>query len=370
MDYQKLPVVTVVLGAGASRDVLYVQRDTTAGYDPGPTMLSPLDRDFFDLLQQLEAHTPDGPDRESMRRVIHRVLSWEGEAIWRSMEKTFYSLHVSTVLEHKLFLPQVSPDPATQLVNDFLRCIRALLREAHGTRACDRHSLHLQGLYATDAIVTFNYDFVAEKGLAGLHGDRQSSPNKPFGDWFYAFSDRPEDAPDDVPTLYKLHGSLNWTLREDRNGEVRCAREDWPRTWAEFAKELDYSSKFANGYDAIDASLRPPILLPYWDKRIEEGMWLRTWKAAADQLRRTNVLVVWGYSLPATDLKARELFRLAFRPPANLRRVIVVDPSREVRDLWRGMFLGNLYWGFPSFDEFYGYSGLPHATGPDLLRGR
>jgi hypothetical protein len=56
--------------------------------------------------------------------------------------------------------------------------------------------------------------------------------------------------------------------------------------------------------------------------------------------------------LPTTDLKARELMRLAFRPGARLRKVAVIDPSTETQDRWRGMFLDKQFWRFRNYDEF------------------
>src|SRR5208337_3392097 len=232
------PIVTVILGAGASRDVSYAGGgEGCVGGDLGPKMPSPLDSDFFDLLQQLEAQMKDGAAKEAMKRIVERVLSWRGDPLWKSMEKMFYSLHVSAVLEQKLFGPKL-PDPARKLANDFLLSIRALLNEAHGTRVCNNHHMLLQNLFlANDAIITFNYDFVAERMLAG-HPGTKHLPGRPFGDWFYGLSDRPENAPNEAPTLYKLHGSLNWRLKEDDHGEVQDARKAWPATWDEFAREL------------------------------------------------------------------------------------------------------------------------------------
>jgi len=111
--------------------------------------------------------------------------------------------------------------------------------------------------------------------VAGLHGDRQASHRKRFGDWFYALSERAGDAPNDVPTLYKLHGSLNWRPAEDERGETQTVKKDWPGTWTEYAKQLDYSAVCLDGYDEADDRRRPPILLPYWDKRVETGVWLK-----------------------------------------------------------------------------------------------
>jgi hypothetical protein len=289
-----------------------------------------------------------------MKRIIDKVLHWRGDSLWQSMEKMFYSLHVSAMLDHKLFVPE-SPDPARELVNDFLLSIRALLNEAHGTRVCNNHYMLLQYLTVPkDAVITFNYDFVAERMLASFHGGIPI--DKPFGDWFYGFSERPKYGPiNDVPTLYKLHGSLNWELKEDEKGEVQNARKEWPPTWNVFAQELEYLPGEGAGDDP-DVHRRPPVLLPYWDKRVEKGLWLKIWRGAAAQLRQTDSLIVWGYSLPTTDLKARELIRLAFRPGAKLTQVAVIDPSSETQDRWRSMFLDKQFWRFRNYNEFHEFT--------------
>jgi hypothetical protein len=158
--------------------------------------------------------------------------------------------------------------------------------------------------------------------------------------------------PSDIPILYKLHGSLNWTLEEDKTGKTINARSDWPETWAQFAQELEYIRKEREGYQR-NPQWRPPVLLPYWDKRIEGGVWLKMWKKAAEHLRRTNILIIWGYSLPTTDLKARELLTLAFpRGEDKPNKVVVIDPSRETQDRWRRMFLGKTFFRFSSSPEF------------------
>jgi len=353
MNEKTRPIITVILGAGASRDVSYATGLTRSANDPGPSMPSPLDSDFFDLLQRLEARTEPGAAKRSMRRIINEAVKYKGDSLWQSMEKMFYSLHVRAVLEFLLFRGGKGRDPGRRLVEDFLACVRALLSEAHGSRACENHRYLFERLYHPDAVLTFNYDFVAERALT----DRFCSgfkPNTttPFGEWFYGLGERTESVPEDMPTLYKLHGSLNWKLREDKNGETQDARKKWPGTWAEFTRELVYKPIGRERYRG-DSPWRPPVLLPYWDKRVEKGLWLNLWRAAAEQLRRTGILVIWGYSLPITDLKARELLSLAFeRRGEKLRRVVVIDPSEETQERWRRMFVRNVFFRFSSFEEF------------------
>lgn len=353
MNEETRPTITVILGAGASRDVSYATGLTRSAGDPGPSMPSPLDSDFFDLLQRLEARTGPGAAKDSMRRIVKKVVNSKGEPLWQSMEKMFYSLHVRAVLDYTLFHAAKGPDSGHKLIEDFLASIRALLGEAHGTRACENHQFLFQELYHPDAVLTFNYDFVAERALADRFcSGPLAGTTTPFGDWFYGLGERTENAPSEILALYKLHGSLNWSLEEDENGETQNGRKQWPGTWAQFAPELVYTRIDRDEYRR-DKHWRPPVLLPYWEKRVEKGLWPKLWKGAAQQLRQTDVLIIWGYSLPTTDLKARELLTLAFeRREAKLAKVVVIDPSKETQERWRRTFVRKIFFRFPNFDEF------------------
>ena len=81
--------VTFVVGAGASNSVSY-SKETD--------VLSPLDRDFFDLLQRLEAQEKDEP---AVNWVLTRMSTLPFE-YRRSLERTFYTLHLRSYLGRKL----------------------------------------------------------------------------------------------------------------------------------------------------------------------------------------------------------------------------------------------------------------------------
>jgi hypothetical protein len=92
-----------------------------------------------------------------------------------------------------------------------------------------------------------------------------------------------------------------------------------------------------------------PIFLPFWDKRIERQPWLEIWRKAYERLSKCTGLVIWGYSLPKTDLKAYQLFSLARR---NNMNVCVIDPSPDTKDRWRKLFLSSKFWEYSYIEEF------------------
>ena len=128
---KKRDSVTFVLGAGASRAVSYARTTDVP---------SPLDRDFFDLLQRLEAKEKD---EAAIGWVLEKMATLPFE-YRRSLEKAFYTLHLRSYLRRKLAGADNSEEEA--VVSHFARAVVALLRKAHGTHTCEHHKYVLQGL--------------------------------------------------------------------------------------------------------------------------------------------------------------------------------------------------------------------------------
>src|ERR1019366_5230341 len=135
----------VVLGAGASRGVSYADNSSFP---------SPLDYDFFDLLQRLNPRTGD---LKAVKDVLEDVAVLPRE-YWRSFERAFYTLQLRAYLSEKLrFAGPYKQD--TRVVTDFALCIHALLREAHGKKTrCEYHESILAALEGNDSVMSFNYD--------------------------------------------------------------------------------------------------------------------------------------------------------------------------------------------------------------------
>ncbi len=311
--------IALLLGAGASRGVSYAQ---------DRPILSPLDSDFFELLQRLHPSQKDAP---AIRTLIAHALREPTEKFWDSMERMFYTLHLRAEIHQMLFAePSEYGDPK-KVVGYFARAIQALLRAAHGKATCFHHVDVFRGLRSTDAILTFNYDLVPERALRELHSRTK------FGEWLYGFGSNPKNR-DAVPDLYKLHGSVNWEP-DSRRGHVWAKQ----KSWEDFDRQPGYLAKGPSF----------PILLPLWDKKVEKQPWRTIWQLAATHLRQTSSLVIWGYSLPLTDLKAQALFRICLCPEASiLENVCVIDPSRDTRQRWRNLFVRQKFWQYERITDF------------------
>lgn len=313
---------TLLLGAGASRAVSYASMRSIP---------SPLDSDFFELLQRVE---PSAEPLISLSELIQWVLA-NNYPIWHSMELIFYTLHTRARMTEVLFPDERFEMTVERLHDLFSQAIDVLLREAHGKEFCEFHVDLLRHMKRSDAIVTVNYDLVVERALKELA--RTAS----FGNWLYGFETRPKDA-SELPTLHKLHGSVNWIYEKGRSRFT--ARQT---SWTDFDEKPGY-----RGHRSLATSTFP-IMLPYWEKKVEDEPWKGIWNQAASHLRKTARLIVWGYSLPRTDLKTQELVRLSMsRSGSLLRDVCVIDPSAEVRTRWRGIFADKKFWQYTSIAEF------------------
>jgi SIR2-like domain len=310
-------IVTLVLGAGASRSVSYAaSRD----------LPSPLDRDFFDLLQR---RRPRHTDRVAVDWVLDNMATLPAD-YRRSLERAFYTLQVRAHLRHKL---AAGPsDEEANLVGYFARAVVGVLREAHGKEICRHHLILLRDLQTRDAVISFNYDLVPERALRLSAG-----PKVTFSPKIYCLNPD-ETPPPELPKLLKLHGSVNWTI-DGKDISVRT------QDWRSFDEAPGY-----RGYKGEGTKF--PIFLPFWDKRVTNQPWLPLWREAHAQLRRTKYLIVWGFSLPLTDVKARELFSIATADGGGDKRLCVIDPSQQTRDRWRDLLPNAQYWEYQNIYEF------------------
>jgi hypothetical protein len=285
---------TVVLGAGASRSVSYAHR----GASP-----SPLDTDFFDLLQRVE---PSADDLRAVQEILTDVRALPPD-YWRSMERTFYMLQLRAYIAEKLTGKVQSPTDQ-KVIGDFARCVQCLLRKAHGKDTCNYHHELLNRLGRNDTVISFNYDLVAERALRPTAEERSIE----FGRSLYGFG---ESSRRNLPLILKLHGSSNWRYHANAQLEVRT------KSWDDFDSKPGYRGHVGVGTEF-------PIFLPFWDKRIEKRPWLDLWKKAYKRLSASHRIIVWGYSLPQTDIKAQHLFDLSLG--TSQIDLCVIDPSSNV----------------------------------------
>jgi len=307
----------LVLGAGASRAVSYNHE----GRIP-----SPLDGDFRDLLSRL--NKIPGKSLENDIREVIRLLGGLPLHLQKSMERSFYTLHLRALMSKTLGVK--SDQSESDIVRLFARVIGALLRDAHGKRVCKKHQVLFERLKQSDCIILFNYDLVPERVFKSIRDD------SPWGDWVYA---RKAPKPNyRFPPLFKLHGSMNWR----RDGEKLPINT---KAWSDFEKAYGYAAhSHGSGTDF-------PIFLPFWDKRIEKNPWKEIWVNAFNRAKGSRNVIVWGYSLPHTDIKSERFFDLALKSGEAVH-LCVIDPSNSTKDRWRETLPMASWYSYDSFEKF------------------
>jgi len=248
------------------------------------------------------------------------------------MERSFYTLQLRAYMAEKLKATLNRGPSDDEIVANFARCIQALLRSAHGKEFCKNHNALLSSLGRGDTVISFNYDLVVERAVHKIASTRRAA----FGEWVYGLAEKPTEYK--LPTILKLHGSSNWRLPiEDKKFEVLTS------AWKDFDDSPGYRGHSGTGTIF-------PIFLPFWDKRIERGPWRQLWSDCLARLEKVGALVVWGYSLPPTDIKAQQLFTLGLS--GRRFRLCVIDPSTATRDRWREIFPEAMYWEYANIRSF------------------
>lgn len=127
--------------------------------------------------------------------------------------------------------------------------------------------------------------------------------------------------------LYKLHGSLNWFENED-NPNALVVDDNIVRTFSE-------PDEHGNDRPDVDLPLpcsrNPPagtpiIVPPTFAKDSDDRRLLPNWRGAAAALREADLLVVVGYSFPASDTYMKYFFATCLAPNTRLSRIHLIDP--------------------------------------------
>ena len=151
------------------------------------------------------------------------------------------------------------------------------------------------------AVITTNYDILAERGLRSAPRPRIPRPGFNYGCGFEALAGRALDAgrsyaAGQVPLL-KLHGSVSWSIER---GEL---------------------VKYHDCRPAVRGNAA--IVAPIIGKTVPDYL-QETWRVAGNCLASANTWVVVGYSLPIYDELVRELLRAA---ATRATTVHVLDPD-------------------------------------------
>lgn len=284
----------VVLGAGATRGASCVRQASV--------LRPPLDADFF---VQLRASALSGEDDG------HRLLEFverEFGDFELSMEAFYSQVHL-----HDQFVAGLPKGKGRRrsyewAMKRFLRVLPLLFDRSIPDENCRWHDALVGGLEASDVVISFNYDCVVDRSLRDV-GKRKWNPQVGYGVTAAGSLDAWRDHsgsgrfPKQGHRLLKLHGSLNWQIR---NGVM--ALLDKP---------------YASRPDG-DLCIVPPL----WQKSYEEPPFHELWLATRRLLATRKALIFIGYSLPTTDVYTQAMLRIDV---PNLDFLLIANPDGAAR---------------------------------------
>jgi hypothetical protein len=221
-------------------------------------------------------------------------------------------------------------------------------------------------------VLTFNYDTVAEKGIASaseigpkpmpdsLRGDPRTvaladedldashltwRPALACGFKFdevclpvagvppyvggARYYEHPRNSLYENTRVLKLHGSIDWLRYTDirMHPELEEGEQPEPRRGVVLDSHPSYWFGETPSRDMwrMEPMVEPPLLY----KRLNRHPFDVVWDAALETLTECRTLVIVGYSFPSTDFSTRRLFLRAFSEH-SLEKLVVVDPNPAV----------------------------------------
>ncbi|EQD72009.1 hypothetical protein B1B_04136, partial [mine drainage metagenome] len=286
---------TVILGAGASRGAEFVKSQVG--------ILPPLDLDFFQQVARLN----NCREADSLLAFVQEEYRGEPHL---SMERFFSEADYTDRFHAELHVdrgPRVKR--YRRALTDFYVVVARLLSES-ADKTCTFHESIADRLSANDSILSFNYDCIMDSALRDAGGNRWDPARGGYGCdikgavsvWRQSTQGRP---PQGSIQLLKMHGSLNWEVAADATVSLRPAM--------------------------LKTSAEGAIIPPSWFKDLTRKPFASIWGTARKALRSARILIVVGYSVPATDLFSQSLLKVEVGAEAILDAVVLVNPDREAR---------------------------------------
>ncbi|MGD0732225.1 MAG: hypothetical protein ABR956_13270 [Terracidiphilus sp.] len=296
---------TYVFGAGASLH---------AGYPLAKRM-------GHGLFAWLDGHDDVGPFSFRQTAMFLREYFDETEDI----EKLITAIE-EMITSHQNLRPR--PNEVVLLCNchkpALIAAIRMWFEEIRLGEATD-YARFASGVVAPgDCVLTFNYDVSLEPHLMNQGKWR-------LGDG-YGFGMEGFENQSPVKML-KLHGSVNWRFPAGWNG----------RPWIDSSEIafLGYLGRVDSRYSGPIADTLGTMILPARCKqffvessfgRLHERFWDGLWSQAGEALRRSDEVMICGYSVPGFDKRACELL-LNENYPASIEVCCGDDTQRVVGQL-------------------------------------
>lgn len=194
------------------------------------------------------------------------------------------------------------------------------------------------------AVVTMNYDILAEQGLKENYSKHRTAPlcfygGFPYHQFVRKMTNAAKKEYEDVRlghevALFKMHGSINWA--EEPHG---------------FKIHDDVRAVFRETREHGYAAVVPPM-----PEKVQPDWLTKVWQHAETTLGSSQAWIVCGYSLPDYDVALRDFFTRAAQKASGLR-IYILDPnSHALRNKWAAIT--------PAATVIHSLPGLPDALSP------
>jgi hypothetical protein len=187
--------------------------------------------------------------------------------------------------------------------------------------------------------VTFNYDLSLETAL--------SLEEIPYS---YGLP-----IPQEGVTVLKPHGSINWFLR------TRAFPKPDSFNWFNLGGQIVCPKTLHYSQLRFGKPRQPLIVPPSPMKQIIHFELKKSWTAFSSTVHSTPVILIVGYSMSEADRLSRLILRRAGRPPGTYRRIVVVNQSDDLEDLYRSVISLKCEFIPKKFEDWITDGGVPFS---------
>lgn len=182
--------------------------------------------------------------------------------------------------------------------------------------------------------ITLNYDLLLEKLISSFLPPVEPSNRLTKSISYYKMPLSPlikrgetlviddSDNIENLPTILKLHGSINWLdAGITQTDTVYCT------------PDTDYNiDEIRQWLPILSLDLQPMIVPPVLDKTSSYGHILiqTLWQEAYKKLQKADNIYVYGFSFPPTDLSVRYLFQSALSNNHKSPQIFVINTLKAV----------------------------------------
>lgn len=311
--------VVVVLGAGATVSEML--------HPTPPSVPPPCDGNF---LQIAEACCPG--QAKALRSAFDRL--WQDGAAYPIHHQRMEQLFAGTFLRVAQTRGTTTDGRAArELYDELVLLLRDTLYETTQKAAPAQHLELFRKIVACQPasldFVTFNYDCLADRALRQGNSQRLWSWSHQDGYGFVP-SNQHAATTKSSSLILKLHGSMNWYIplpgKKRRTAYDPSAAIYVPNPPTRLDAPAWHRRQRVLGHKK-NRRVFPLMIPPIFDKATSiSGKLGEVWETAQSKLDNATIVIVWGYSLPATDYHAEMLFAQGARRSHS--RLIVVNPDK------------------------------------------